>query len=179
MVGLVNGRLVGIEIKRTLDLITSWKTNRLAKQVRLMRQIYDVSVLLCIKLPAVTVSGALWSPSGQYKRTEMGLWEDLLSLQMEGVLIVVCSREELAAKHIKRVLARAGDTDYIQAVYAPSQPERLLHMTGVGVEREGRLIKHFGSVARLACASTEEVMQVSGFGPKLAEEVIEWFNRKR
>lgn len=44
---------------------------------------------------------------------------------------------------------------------------------GLGQSRRTELVKHFGSVAKLKQASAEEISQVKGFGPKLAEAVYE------
>lgn len=44
---------------------------------------------------------------------------------------------------------------------------------GLGQSRRTELVKHFGSVAKLKEASVEEISQVKGFGPKLAEAVYD------
>lgn len=44
---------------------------------------------------------------------------------------------------------------------------------GLGQSRRTELVKHFGSVAKLKEASIEDISQVKGFGPKLAEAVYE------
>lgn len=44
---------------------------------------------------------------------------------------------------------------------------------GLGQSRRAELVKHFGSVAKLKEASVEDISQVKGFGPKLAEAVYE------
>lgn len=44
---------------------------------------------------------------------------------------------------------------------------------GLGQSRRTELVKHFGSVAKLKEASVEDIAQVKGFGPKLAEAVYE------
>jgi DNA ligase (NAD+) len=60
-------------------------------------------------------------------------------------------------------------------------PARLL--TGLGIQGIGGtvaqlLIDHFGSLERLASASQEELEQIPGIGPKLAESVSDWFARE-
>ena len=42
---------------------------------------------------------------------------------------------------------------------------------GLGQQRRTDLVKHFGSVKKLKEASVEEITEVKGFGPKLAQEV--------
>jgi DNA ligase (NAD+) len=60
-------------------------------------------------------------------------------------------------------------------------PARLL--TGLGIQGIGGtvaqlLIDHFGSLGRLASATREELEQIPGIGPKLAESVSDWFARE-
>jgi DNA ligase (NAD+) len=60
-------------------------------------------------------------------------------------------------------------------------PSRLL--TGLGIQGIGGtvaqlLLDHFGSIDRLASASREELEQIPGIGPKLAESVPDWFGRE-
>jgi len=60
-------------------------------------------------------------------------------------------------------------------------PARLL--TGLGVQGIGGtvaqlLVDHFGSIGRLASASQEELEQIPGIGPILAESVSDWFARE-
>lgn len=43
---------------------------------------------------------------------------------------------------------------------------------GLGQVRRTELVKHFGSVKKLKEASMEEIAQVRGFGPKLAEQIF-------
>ena len=50
---------------------------------------------------------------------------------------------------------------------------------GLGQSRRTELVKHFGSVAKLKQASVEEISQVKGFGPKLAEAVYEGLHTSR
>ena len=44
---------------------------------------------------------------------------------------------------------------------------------GLGPTRQSALLKHFGSVKRIRAASVEQIAQIPGFGPKLAEFVAE------
>jgi excinuclease ABC subunit C len=48
---------------------------------------------------------------------------------------------------------------------------RLDDIRGIGPKRRRNLIQHFGSVKGLAKATVEEISQVSGVSPKLAEEI--------
>jgi excinuclease ABC subunit C len=45
----------------------------------------------------------------------------------------------------------------------------------VGNRRKRALLKHFGSLKRVREASVEELRQVSGISPILAEEIVRFF----
>jgi len=53
-----------------------------------------------------------------------------------------------------------------------------LGIRGVGGTVAELLMNHFGSLAALASASSEELRQVPGIGPKLAEGVVDWFSHE-
>ena len=44
---------------------------------------------------------------------------------------------------------------------------------GLGPQRRTDLVKHFGSVKNLKEASVEDIAEVKGFGPKLAQTVYD------
>ena len=47
------------------------------------------------------------------------------------------------------------------------------HLPGLGPARRKALLKHFGSVRKLRAASAEQIAEVGGFGPRLAEAVAQ------
>ena len=60
-------------------------------------------------------------------------------------------------------------------------PARLLAalgIKGVGVTVAQLLMDHYGSLEALAAASPEEMEQIPGIGPKLAQSVADWFDRE-
>ena len=60
-------------------------------------------------------------------------------------------------------------------------PARLLAalgIKGVGVTVAQLLMDHYGSLEALAAASPEEMEQIPGIGPKLAQSVADWFARE-
>jgi DNA ligase (NAD+) len=60
-------------------------------------------------------------------------------------------------------------------------PDRLLAalgIQGIGSTVAQTLMGHFGSIDALAAASRQELEQVPGIGPKLAESVADWFSRE-
>ena len=44
---------------------------------------------------------------------------------------------------------------------------------GLGPQRRTDLVKHFGSVKKLTAATVDEICEVNGFGPKLAQTVYD------
>jgi DNA ligase (NAD+) len=60
-------------------------------------------------------------------------------------------------------------------------PARLLAalgIRGIGATVAQVLIEHFGSLEALAAASHQELEQIPGIGPKLAESIVDWFARE-
>jgi DNA ligase (NAD+) len=60
-------------------------------------------------------------------------------------------------------------------------PARLLAalgIRGVGVTVAQILVDHFGSLGALAASSQEQLEQIPGIGPKLAESIVDWFARE-
>ena len=45
-------------------------------------------------------------------------------------------------------------------------------MPGLGPARRATLLRHFGSVRKIASATGDEIAGLPGFGPKLAEAVL-------
>ena len=50
---------------------------------------------------------------------------------------------------------------------------------GVSENRKKLLLRHFGSMERLRNASVEEITEVEGIGPKMAENLVEFFTKLR
>jgi DNA ligase (NAD+) len=60
-------------------------------------------------------------------------------------------------------------------------PARLLTalgIQGVGATVAHNLVEHFYSLAALAAATRDDLEQIPGIGPKLADSVIDWFGRE-
>ncbi len=60
----------------------------------------------------------------------------------------------------------------------PSRLLTALGIQGIGSTVAQVLVDHFGSLDALAAASREEMEQIPGIGPKLADSVTDWFARK-
>ncbi len=53
----------------------------------------------------------------------------------------------------------------------------LEEIPGIGAGRRKALLRHFGALKRVKEASSEEIAQVEGFGPRQAQAVFEFFHR--
>jgi DNA ligase (NAD+) len=51
-----------------------------------------------------------------------------------------------------------------------------LNIPDVGWRTAQSLVRHFGSIDRLAEATQEDIMEVEGLGPERAEKIVEWFS---
>jgi len=49
---------------------------------------------------------------------------------------------------------------------------QLQDIAGLGEKRVAALLKHFGSAKRLKQASTDEIAEVAGIGPVLAQQIV-------
>ena len=54
-----------------------------------------------------------------------------------------------------------------------SVASKLQEVPGLGEKRVAALLRHFGSVKRLKLASADEIAQVAGIGPILANQIID------
>jgi DNA ligase (NAD+) len=61
---------------------------------------------------------------------------------------------------------------------SPARLLTALGIQGIGVTVAQVLMDHFGSLDALAAATAEEMEQIPGIGPKLADSVVEWFARE-
>lgn len=77
-------------------------------------------------------------------------------------------------QHIRDEAHRFAITYHRQQRSKRMRHSQLDSIPGLGASRRSSLVKHFGSVAQLKKASVEEISEVKGFGPVLAEKV--WQN---
>ncbi len=92
---------------------------------------------------------------------------DLFDLRPEQLMELEGFAEKSAGKLVEN-LARASRTTLPRFLYGLGIPE-----VGVTVARD--LARHFGSFAALRAASAEELQEVSGVGPRMAEQITAFF----
>ena len=104
---------------------------------------------------------------------ELGLIHDVADLYylQEDQLLPL---EGFAEKKVANLLAAIRTSKE----RGPARLLAALGIQGVGVTVAQVLVEHFGSLDALATASRQELEQIPGIGPKLAESVVDWFARQ-
>ncbi len=104
---------------------------------------------------------------------ELGLLHDVADiyyLRAEQLLPL----EGFAEKKVSNLLAAIEASK----TRGPARLLTALGIRGVGSTVAETLIDHYGSIEALAAASVEELQQIPGIGPKLAESIADWFSRE-
>jgi len=103
----------------------------------------------------------------------------------QGLIRDVADIYSLTAEQLLRLEGFAGKrvSNLLAAIEASKErgPVRLLTalgIRGVGSAVAETLIDRYGSLEALAAASVEELQQIPGIGPKLAESLVAWFSRE-
>jgi DNA ligase (NAD+) len=92
---------------------------------------------------------------------------DLFALRPEQLVELEGFADKSAGKLVENI-ARAAKTTLPRFLYALGVPE-----VGFSVARD--LARHFGSFGRLRAASEEVLQEVSGVGPRMAEQIVAFF----
>jgi DNA ligase (NAD+) len=82
--------------------------------------------------------------------------------------------EGFAEKKVANLMAAIGAS----TERAPARLLAALGIQGVGVTVAHTLMDHYHSLGALAAASREDLEQIPGIGPKLADSVVDWFGRE-
>jgi DNA ligase (NAD+) len=105
---------------------------------------------------------------------------DIYSLNREDILEAVTKKDRKTDKEPPGKIAE-NLLDAIEV--SKSQPlSRLitaLGMRGVGEVSARDLAVHFSSLENLAKASVDDLQEVEGIGPNIAEAIVDWFDRER
>ena len=95
---------------------------------------------------------------------------DLYYLQEEQLLPL----EGFAEKKVANLLAAIRDSKE----RGPARLLAALGIQGIGATVAQLLVDYFGSLEALAATSRQELEQIPGIGPKLAESTVDWFARE-
>jgi DNA ligase (NAD+) len=96
---------------------------------------------------------------------------DLYRLTKEQLLELDGFQEKSASNAISAIEGSIKGTPFSRVLLGLNIPD-------VGWVTAQKLVRHFGSVERLAEASQEEIQDVEGLGPERAEAIAEWFADK-
>lgn len=98
-------------------------------------------------------------------------YDEIFSLT-EGDLMTLEGFADVSAKKLIDSIHRARTVELPRLLVGLSIPQ-------VGEETAILLANHFRSIDELAAARQEDLQQLSGVGPKVATEIVEWFALKR
>jgi DNA ligase (NAD+) len=96
---------------------------------------------------------------------------DLFDLQAER-LVKLEGFAEKSANNLVNALRKASKVELARFLYGLGIPE-----VGVAVARD--LARHFGTFARLRAADEEALQEVSGVGPRMAEQITSFFREPK
>ena len=102
--------------------------------------------------------------------------EEIWLPHSEFPLILPRSSEALFLVQRVRDEAHRVAIRYQRTTRKRSLKSELSDIPGIGTTTAGRLLKHFRSVAQLKKASREELLEVEGVGPRLADAIVSFFS---
>ena len=126
-------------------------------------------------LPQVNAAQRAVSDSGVTGLTVIGLAKRLEEVWRPGTdfpVIFPRATDELFLLQRIRDEAHRFAINYQRQKRASSIASTLSEIPGLGEKRVSALLKHFGSAKRLKLASADEIAQVAGIGPVLAEQIV-------
>ena len=126
-------------------------------------------------LPQVNAAQRAVNESGVQGLTVIGLAKRLEEVWRPGsdfpVIFPRATDELFLLQRIRDEAHRFAIT-YQRQKRASSIASALSEIPGLGEKRVSALLKHFGSAKRLKLASADEIAQVAGIGPVLAEQIV-------
>lgn len=127
--------------------------------------------------PQVAAAQAVFDELGIVDVTLVGLAKRLEEIWVPGeedpVILPRNSQALFLLQQIRDEAHRFAITYHRQQRSQRMRSSVLDSIPGLGPQRRTDLVKHFGSVKQLKQATVEEIAQVKGFGPKLAQTVFD------
>lgn len=127
-------------------------------------------------LPQVNAAQRAVNESGVEGLTVVGLAKRLEEVWRPGsefpVIFPRATDELFLLQRIRDEAHRFAIT-YQRQKRASSIASALSEISGLGEKRVSALLKHFGSAKRLKLASAEEIAEVAGIGPVLAQQIVQ------
>ncbi len=169
---LLSDRLC-IERKTVADFESSIIDGRLFDQIKRLKEAYE--------FPLLVIEG-----NEEYRLKQSVINGAIAAIYIEYgiVCIFVASRQEFVemvanlAKHEQDQPHSEGSLKKGSKAYTKSQFQELVigGVPGIGPKLAKQLLRHFGSISRIANASVEELMQVEKIGRKKAETIRDTLN---
>ena len=97
----------------------------------------------------------------------------------EPIILPRTSRALLMVTHLRDETHRFGVSYHRGLRDRQLKKSMLDEVPGIGEGRKQALLKHFGSVRKLLVASLDELAEVEGVGPKLAEQLHRYLQERR
>jgi DNA ligase (NAD+) len=105
---------------------------------------------------------------------------DIYSLNREDILEAVTKKDRKTDKEPPGKIAdNLLDAIEVSKAQPLSRLITALGMRGVGEVSARDLAVHFNSLNNLAKASVDDLQEVEGIGPNIAEAIVDWFDRER
>lgn len=127
--------------------------------------------------PQVAAAQAVFDELGIVDVTLIGLAKRLEEIWVPGddepVILPRNSQALFLLQHLRDEAHRVAITYHRQQRSKRMRTSVLDSVPGLGPQRRTDLVKHFGSVKKLKEASVEDIAEVKGFGPKLAQTVYD------
>jgi len=168
---------VAVERKTVDDLAASLVDGRVFDQIHRLREAYEFPILLIEGRDPYRPPGRGVSP-----RSLMGLVSSLL---LSGIS-VIWARNARDSAEILRLMARREQIERKRRVALRRSPARTLEedmervlasIPGIGPETAKKLLAKFGTLRNVFNAEREQLMEVRGVGPRLAEFLHDFVRR--
>ncbi|HEY5959948.1 MAG TPA: ERCC4 domain-containing protein [Polyangiaceae bacterium] len=187
---------IGVEYKSVEDAVACMRNGRFADQARRMNDYYNISWLLIEGRIANTeaqdsisvLRGSKWFPiPGNITYQEFSSWTVTMA-QAAGILLW---RTESLVETVNWLRAlelwwtakdweqhRAHQAVYEPPLGSPFVEPSLAHrvarqLPSLGTVKAERAAKHFGSVLKLATATSTEWQKIEGIGKKMATQIVQ------
>jgi Fanconi anemia group M protein len=165
----LSDRLI-VERKTTRDFLSSIKDGRLFAQASEMVKYFEKAVLivegrLLYSLSSFSPKAIRGSLSSLILDYGISVLITIDASDTAGMLATMAKHEQLGSKGALRHPKKRAKT------LMERQEIIVSELPGVGLKLAQELLRHFGSIERLATASEDELMKVEGIGAKRAREI--------
>lgn len=163
----VNLSVVGCEVKHWADLVDSWFSRRLHRQLATLQRLVDVGILV-IRLPNVT--------NLALHETDMRVWEDLINAQTHRVYLLPVPQHGYLPHIVaaRRALSTNGSrifagTDLVDRERRPGW--LLRRIPSIGVVRSQALVAKYGPPWKVFDAAAKGKV-AKDFGPAMERAIL-------